>query len=42
MIIVKKKKQRDIDYDRHIQSVITKITAVISLTLLIDRLKGSF
>tara|TARA_B100000900_G_scaffold66941_1_gene52147 strand:+ start:9209 stop:11704 length:2496 start_codon:yes stop_codon:yes gene_type:complete len=37
-----KKKQRDIDYDRHIQSVITKITAVISLTLLIDRLKGSF
>lgn len=38
----KKKKQKDIDYDRHIQSVITKITAVISLTLLIERLNGSF
>ena len=38
----KKKKKKDIDYDRHIQSVITKITAVISLTLLIERLNGSF
>ena len=37
-----KKKQKDIDYDRHIQSVITKITAVISLSLLIERLNGSF
>ena len=39
MIIVKK--QKDIDYDRHIQSIITKVT-VISLTLLIERLNGSF
>jgi len=38
----KKKQQKDIDYDRHIQSVITKITAVISLSLLIERLNGSF
>ena len=38
----KNKKQKDIDYDRHIQSVITKITAIISLTLLIERLNGSF
>ena len=37
-----KKKKKDIDYDRHIQSVITKVTAVISLTLLIERLNGSF
>ena len=37
-----KKKQKDIDYDRHIQSIITKVTAVISLTLLIERLNGSF
>ena len=41
MIIVRKK-QKDIDYDRHIQSIITKVTAVISLTLLIERLNGSF
>ena len=37
-----KKRKKDIDYDRHIQSVITKVTAVTALTLLIERLNGSF
>ena len=37
-----KKKKKEIDIDRHIQSVITKVTAIISLTLLIERLNGGY
>ena len=37
------KTQKDaIDYNRHIESVIVKITAVMSLYLLIERVNGSF
>jgi protein involved in polysaccharide export with SLBB domain len=39
---VKRKKKEDIDYNLHIQTVITQITAVISLWLLIDRVNNSF
>ncbi len=39
---IKRSKKEDIDYNKHIESVITKITAVISLALLIERLNGSF
>ena len=39
---VKRKKKEDVDYNKHIESVITKITAVISLWLLIDRINNSF
>ena len=39
---VKRKKKEDIDYNLHIQSVITQVTAVISLWLLIDRVNNSF
>ena len=39
---VKRRKKEDIDYNKHIESVITKITAVISLWLLIDRINNSF
>ena len=39
---VKRTKKEEIDYNQHIESVITKITAVISLALLIERLNGSF
>ena len=39
---IKRTKKEDIDYNKHIESVITKITAVISLALLIERLNGSF
>ncbi|MBT3612148.1 MAG: hypothetical protein HN522_04320 [Flavobacteriales bacterium] len=39
---VKRKKKEDIDYNKHIESVITKITAVMSLWLLIDRVNNSF
>ena len=39
---VKRKKKEDIDYNRHIESVVTKITALMSLWLLIDRVNGSF
>jgi hypothetical protein len=39
---VKRKKQEDIDYNKHIESVITKITAIMSLWLLIDRVNNSF
>ena len=39
---VKRRKKEDIDYNKHIESVITKITAVMSLWLLIDRVNNSF
>jgi len=39
---IKRKKKEDVDYNKHIESVITKITAVISLWLLIDRINNSF
>ncbi|MAJ90255.1 MAG: hypothetical protein CMD08_03170 [Flavobacteriales bacterium] len=39
---VKLKKKEDIDYNKHIQTVITQITAVMSLWLLIDRVNNSF
>ena len=39
---MKRKKKEPVDYNRHIESVITKITAIMSLYLLIDRLKGGF
>jgi len=39
---VKRKRKEDVDYNKHIESVITKITAVISLWLLIDRINNSF
>ncbi|MEE2700105.1 MAG: SLBB domain-containing protein [Bacteroidota bacterium] len=39
---VKRKKKEDVDYNKHIESVITKVTAVISLWLLIDRINNSF
>ena len=39
---VQRKKKEDIDYNKHISSVITKITGVMSLWLLIDRVNGSF
>ena len=39
---VKRKKKEDIDYNKHIESVITKITAVMSLYLLIERVNGGF
>jgi protein involved in polysaccharide export with SLBB domain len=37
-----RKKEETIDYNRHIENVITKITAVMSLYLLIDRVNGGF
>jgi len=39
---VKRRKKEDIDYNEHISSVITKITGVMSLWLLIDRINNSF
>ena len=39
---IKRTKKESIDYNKHIESVITKITAVISLALLIERLNGNF
>ncbi len=39
---VKRRKKEDIDYNQHIESVVTKVTAIMSLWLLIDRLNGSF
>jgi hypothetical protein len=39
---VKRKKKEDIDYNEHITSVITKITGIMSLWLLIDRINNSF
>ena len=39
---VKRRKKEDIDYNKHIESVITKITAVMSLYLLIERVNGQF
>ena len=39
---VKQKKKDDIDYNKHIESVITKITAVMSLYLLIERVNNGF
>ena len=42
--VVKKNrsKKEEIDYNKHIESVIIKITAVMSLYLLIERVNGSF
>lgn len=39
---VKLRKKEDIDYNKHIESVVTKVTALMSLWLLIDRVNGSF
>ncbi len=39
---VKRRKKEDIDYNKHIESVVTKVTALMSLWLLIDRVNGSF
>ncbi len=39
---IKRRKKEDIDYNKHIESVITKITAIMSLWLLIDRVNNSF
>ena len=39
---VKRKRKEDVDYNKHIESVITKITAVMSLYLLINRINGAF
>ena len=39
---VKRRKKEEIDYNQHIQTVITQITAVMSLWLLIDRVNNSF
>ena len=39
---VKRRKKEEIDYNLHIQTVITQITAVMSLWLLIDRVNNSF
>ncbi len=39
---VKRRKMEDVDYNKHIESVITKITAVMSLWLLIDRVNNAF
>ena len=39
---IKRKKKEDIDYNKHIESVITKITAIMSLWLLIDRVNNSY
>ena len=38
----KKKKKEDIDYNKHIESVIIKITAIMSLYLLIERVNNGF
>ena len=39
---IRRKKKEDIDYNEHISSIVTKITGVMSLWLLIDRVNGSF
>ena len=39
---VKRRKKEDVDYNKHIESVITKITAIMSLYLLIERVNGQF
>lgn len=39
---IKRKKKEDIDYNEHISSTVTKITGVLSLWLIIDRVNGSF
>ena len=39
---VKRRKKEEIDYNQHIESVVTKVTGIMSLWLLIDRLNGSF
>ena len=39
---IKRRKKEDIDYNKHIESVVTKVTALMSLWLLIDRVNGSF
>ena len=37
----KRKKKEDIDYNRHIESIIIKITGIMSLYLLIDRISSA-
>lgn len=39
---VKRKKKEEIDYNKHIQTVITQITAIMSLYLLIERVNNGF
>ncbi len=39
---IKRKKKEDIDYNRHIESVIVKITGIMSLYLLIERINNGF
>ena len=39
---IKRNRKENIDYNKHIESVIIKITAVMSLYLLIERVNGSF
>jgi hypothetical protein len=39
---IKRNRKENIDYNKHIESVIVKITAVMSLYLLIERVNGSF
>ncbi len=39
---LKRNKKEDIDYNKHIESVIIKITGIMSLYLLIDRVNGGF
>ena len=39
---LKRKPREDVDYNKHIESVIIKITAVMSLYLLLDRIENSF
>ena len=38
----KRKKKGDVDYNKHIESVMIKITAVMSLYLLLERVENSF
>ena len=39
---LKRKPKEDIDYNKHIESVMLKITAIMSLYLLIERVNNSF
>ena len=39
---IKIKKKEEIDYNKHISSIVTKATGIMSLWLLIDRVNGSF
>jgi len=39
---IKRRKKEDIDYNKHIESVVVKITGILSLWLLIDRVNQGF